>query len=132
MANSLSILLVEDDPVMRTMVGMLLESAGHKAIGIGEAAGAADILERQPVDLIITDVVMPKKDGLEFIQEVRQKWPNLPIIAVSGGGDHLAGAYCLKTARTLGASATLAKPFQEQELLAIIARVMDEKKPPAP
>ena len=112
---------------MRAMVKMLLESAGHKAIAVASALAAPEVLERDPVDLIITDVVMPKKDGLEFIQEVRLKWPTLPIIAVSGGGDHLAGAYCLKTARALGAAATLAKPVAEKEFLATIEQVMERK-----
>jgi DNA-binding response OmpR family regulator len=131
MAKSLSILVVEDDPTMRAMVGMLLETAGHKAISIASALEAGEILERDPVDLIITDVVMPKKDGLEFIQEVRTKWPTLPIIAVSGGGDHLAGTYCLKTARALGAAATLAKPFSDKVLLATVDEVMARKGAPA-
>jgi DNA-binding NtrC family response regulator len=127
MAKSYSILIVEDDPVMRAMVGMLLETAGHRAVGIAGAQGASEILKLEPFDLIVTDVVMPKMDGLEFIQEVRQKWPTLPIIAISGGGDHLAGTYCLKTASSLGASATLAKPFDNQVFLDTVERVMSSK-----
>jgi CheY-like chemotaxis protein len=127
MEKSFSILVIEDDAVMRAMIGMLLESAGHRPISIDSALAAPEILETRPVDLIVTDVVMPAKDGLEFIQEVRQKWPHLPIIAISGGGDHLAGAYCLKTARSLGAAAALAKPFGDGEFLAAVQEVMARK-----
>jgi CheY-like chemotaxis protein len=127
----LSILVVEDDPVMRPRIGLVLRNAGHTAIESEDAVAATEILGQQRVDLIITDVVMPKKDGLEFIREVRQRWPALPIIAVSGGGDHLDGTYCLKVARSLGAAATLAKPFEEEKLLEVIAEVMARPAKPA-
>jgi len=128
MSKPLSILVVDDDTVMRTMIVMLLESAGYSAVGIGGALGASEIMKLEPFDLIVTDVVMPKMDGLEFIQEVRRKWPALPIIAISGGGDHLAGAYCLKTASSLGATAVLAKPFENQQFLTLVAEVAAQGK----
>lgn len=105
---------------MRALVGMLLESAGHTAVGLGGALGASEIMKLEPFDLIVTDVVMPRMDGLAFIREVRQKWPNLPIIAISGDGDRGAGELRLRTARALGATATLAKPFEHRDFLALI------------
>jgi two-component system response regulator (stage 0 sporulation protein F) len=116
-----SILVVEHDPNMRSMIGLLLNSAGHTVLESEDGVAASAILERERIDLVITDVVMPKKDGLEFIREVRQQWPTVPIIAVSGGGDHLDGNYCLKVARSMGAAATLDKPFDERKLLQVIA-----------
>jgi CheY-like chemotaxis protein len=127
----LSILVVEDDPVMRALIGKVLKRAGHAPLESEDAVVATELLEHERVDLIITDVVMPRKDGLEFIREVRQRWPALPIIAVSGGGDHLDGTYCLKVARSLGAAATLEKPFEDQKLLAVVAEVMARPAKPA-
>ena len=118
-----SILIVEDEPVMRSMLGLLLKSAGHAVIESEDGLAASGILQRERVDLIITDVVMPKMDGLEFIREVRQRWPAVPIIAVSGGGDHLDGSYCLKVARSMGAAATLEKPIDERRLLQVITEL---------
>jgi CheY-like chemotaxis protein len=123
MSQPLSILVVEDDPVMRALVGMLLESAGHTAVGLGGALGASEIMKLEPFDLIVTDVLMPKMDGIAFIREVRLKWPNLPIIAISGDGNRLAGEQRLKTASSVGATATLAKPFENQVFLDLVAEV---------
>ncbi len=123
MPKPLSILVVEDDPVMRAMVGMVLESAGHSAVGLGGALGASEIMKLEPFDLIVTDVLMPKMDGLAFIREVRLKWPGLPIIAISGDGDRLAGARRLQNASEAGATTTLAKPFENKDLLALVDKV---------
>ncbi len=123
MRPPLSILVVEDDPNMRSMMGLLLQSAGHAVVESEDGVAASAILKRERIDLVITDVVMPKKDGLEFIREVRQQWPKVPIVAVSGGGDHLDGTYCLKVARSLGAAATLEKPFDDGKFLQIVAEI---------
>jgi CheY-like chemotaxis protein len=122
MSQPLSILVVEDDPVMRALVGMLLESAGHTAVGLGGALGASEIMKLERFDLIVTDVLMPKMDGIAFIREVRLKWPNLPIIAISGDGDRLAGEQRLRTASAAGATATLAKPFANEDFLALVGQ----------
>jgi CheY-like chemotaxis protein len=123
MSKSLSVLVVEDDPVVRAMVGMVLESAGHAAVGLGGALGASEIMKLEPFDLIITDVLMPKMDGVAFIREVRLKWPGLPIIAISGDGDRMAGSRRLQSAIEAGATTTLAKPFENKVLLALIDKV---------
>ncbi len=105
------------------MVVMVLESAGHTAVGLGGALGASEIMKLEPFDLIVTDVLMPKMDGVAFIREVRLKWPGLPVIAISGDGDRAAGTRRLQGASEAGAAATLAKPFENKELLALVAKV---------
>jgi CheY-like chemotaxis protein len=130
-SKPLSILLVEDNASMREVVELALRTAGHRVASQPDGREAIAALRAEPVDLIITDVLMPKMDGVEFIQYVHQTWPEIPIIAMSGGGERLPVEYCLKTARTLGAAATLEKPFLGSQLLAAVAEALAKPGRPA-
>jgi len=101
---------------MRQLLQQLLQVIGHKVIPTSDGEEALKVLEREPVDLIVTDVLMPGKDGLELIREVHKNRPSLPIVVVSGGGYRLDKHSCLTTAKYMGASATLSKPFSLQEI----------------
>ena len=79
---------------------------------------AAKLLRDQGFDLLITDVVMPERDGLELIAFSRRTRPSMKIIAISGGGQYLRGPDCLRIARGLGAHAVVMKPFNWEQLLA--------------
>ncbi len=108
------------------MLGLTLAHYGHTVI---EARNGVEGLAKYPadgVDLVITDIVMPGKEGIELIVELRQLHPQLKILAMSGGG-RIGSKDYLRIAKFLGASVVLAKPFSSAELLAAI----DELLPPA-
>jgi CheY-like chemotaxis protein len=106
------ILLVDDDPDTREAGLRILDKAGYDVVTAAHGKEALNLLVRQPVDLVITDVVMPEMDGLELIKELQQRMPAIPILAMSGElGDRF-----LKIATALGARATLPKPFSVGDL----------------
>ena len=111
-----SILLVEDDEQLRSMLRIVLDRAGHEVQEAGNGKEALEIYNRRPTDLIVTDIVMPDKEGLETILEFRRIYPDVKIIAMSGGGRTGAHNY-LQLAKKLGADYILTKPFSNQEIL---------------
>jgi DNA-binding NtrC family response regulator len=118
-----TILVIDDEPALRRSLRRILELDGHRVIEAedGRAAFAAE--EAQSVDLIITDVFMPEMDGIEFLIAHQEQSPGIPIIAISGGGfadkDHV-----LIDAGMIGATETLSKPLQVDEVRAAVARAL--------
>jgi len=110
------ILVVDDEELARFTIRDILETAGHE---VDEATNGNEAISSQtadPFDLIITDIVMPEKEGVETIIELKRDYPDLKIIAISGGGRTKNVDY-LKLADEFGADKILAKPFSEEELL---------------
>lgn len=120
-----TILLVEDDEGVRDILHKTLVAAGHDVEDAVNGNLAIAAYRRQPRDLVITDLVMPEKDGLETIMELRRLNPAVKIIAISGGGRTLGlGQLYLDTARTFGAGRILAKPFSSTALLTAVSEVL--------
>jgi CheY-like chemotaxis protein len=117
MTTNLSVLVVDDDDALRGIVSTLLKTEGYSPVGVTNGQEGLEALKRQPVDVILTDILMPQKDGLEFIEEVRERLPFVPIVAFSGGGHWLKQEYCMKAAKSLGANVVIRKPFDRQALL---------------
>ncbi len=116
------ILLIEDNQAQREILRQILEKLGHAVI---EAADGDDGLARFAeggADLVLTDLIMPGKEGLETIQEFRRIYPQVKIIAMSGGARVGANDY-LNVAKRFGADCILAKPFSSAALTAAIAAV---------
>src|SRR6476660_8930286 len=111
-----SILLVDDDEQFRTMLSVVLRRAGYEVQVAIDGIEASSFYRNHPTDLIITDLIMPEKDGLEIIRELRKEYPQAKIIAMSGGGRTGTANY-LKVARAFGAQQMLEKPFPHQEML---------------
>jgi CheY-like chemotaxis protein len=109
------ILLVDDDDLSRSTIHQMLERAGHAVTSTPSGGEALRLCRDQPVDLVVTDLIMPDTDGLELIQELRRLTPAVRIVAISGGGRVNANEY-LTVARKFGAAAVLAKPFSNLEL----------------
>lgn len=110
------ILVVDDEELARFTLREILEGAGHEVV---EATNGNEALANQkahPFDLIITDIIMPEKEGVETIIELKRDYPNLKIIAISGGG-RTRNLDFLNLAEEFGADKILPKPFSEQELL---------------
>ena len=119
------ILVVDDNNKFREMTSLVLRKAGHIVTVATNGNEATRLVQDNTFDLVITDLVMPEKDGIETIMELRRKIPALKIIAMSGGG-LVAPENYLVIARQLGTAQTLAKPFSRDELLAAVDRVLSE------
>ena len=117
------ILVIEDDESVRSIVQLMLVQMGHTAEGAVNGIEGLEKARARPFDLIITDLIMPEKEGIETIQELRKTHPELKIIAMSGGGRVGANDY-LPLAKLLGASLTLRKPFDRGQLAAAIKEVL--------
>ena len=116
----MQILIVEDDAGIRRMIMQMLDRDGYQVLEAVNGYYALKILKKHSgIDIVITDIVMPEKEGLETIQEIKEMNSRTKIIAMSGGGKIDADNY-LVLARHLGADATLSKPFHKNDLLRII------------
>lgn len=102
---------------------MMLEAAGYTVMAAEDGIQAPKLLATNPVQVIITDLLMPERDGLEFITEVRKKFPGIKIIAMSGGG-HIARDSYLRIAKNFGAHYLLEKPFSQAGVLGAIEAVL--------
>jgi CheY-like chemotaxis protein len=117
------ILIVDDEPSLREIVRLMLERAGYQVIEAEEGAGALMRYSEHRPDLVVTDILMPGRDGLEALREIREMDPGARIIVMSGGGEN-ANTSFLELAEKLGAVASLEKPFTAADLLAVVARVL--------
>lgn len=113
------ILIIDDEPQIRRMLRRMLESEGYTVTEAADGAEGIKHYHTNPADLIITDLIMPNKEGIETIAELRKKNPGIKIIAMSGGGKREPEGY-LNMAKLLGASKTFEKPFKKEELLKAI------------
>lgn len=121
------ILVIEDEGDIRGLYSRILKNAGHDVIEAPDGKVGIALYRENPADLVITDIIMPEKEGIELIIELRRDFPDVKIIAVSGGGQRMESATCLSLAKGLGAVRTLAKPFSQQELVDTVREVLDAK-----
>ena len=118
-----AILVIDDDEPMRRTVARMLRQAGHDVIEAGNGVEGVRLFRTTPCAVVVTDLIMPDKEGIETIREVRAIAPDVRIIAMSGRAVTQQEHY-LRVAEVLGADASLTKPFRVEELLATLARVM--------
>lgn len=109
------ILLIDDDPAFRTMMRTFLEQEGHTVREAADGHEGCKAFMQTPVDLVITDIIMPGKEGIETIIALRETPWQVPIIAVSGGGHGDASSY-LDLASELGADKVFSKPLHIGDL----------------
>lgn len=124
------ILLVDDDTLVRTSLAYALEDAGHTVAQAVNGDDGLAALDREPFDLAVLDILMPEREGIETIREIRQKWPSLPVLAISGG-DKTGWSDFLRMATVLGANDTMAKPFTATDFVARVSRLLDARTPRA-
>ena len=120
MAN---VLVIEDEEQVRDMIRQTLERAGHQVFGAGDGEEGLAIFRQSKIDLVVTDILMPKKGGLVTILELRQDNPDLKIIAMSGGG-RSGKLNFLSTAKTFPGVRTFRKPFRKTEFLAAVDELL--------
>lgn len=109
------ILITDDNDQLRDALTDYLSYEGYEVLSAKNGVEGSRILEQHEIDLVITDMVMPDKDGMEMIRDARRSYPDLKVIAISGGGRIHANDY-LDTARLLGAIKTFSKPIDIVEL----------------
>jgi DNA-binding response OmpR family regulator len=120
-----TILLIDDDPLVAFTVERMLQGGGFDVIRANDGEKGLTILKKEKIDLVITDIIMPVKEGIETIREIREHDATIPVIAVSGGG-HGSGGNYLRMAQALGATEVMAKPFDQEELLAAVKRCLKQ------
>lgn len=118
-----TILLVEDQPEVRSAMRRALQRGGHSVTEARDGGEALRSLEREPIELVITDINMPGMDGIELILAMTERWPALPVVAISGGG-LVPKESLLADARTLGVFTTLEKPVDLATLQSAVARAL--------
>jgi len=124
-----SILVVDDLAQHRTGVRRIVERLGHEVTEADSGGEAMRALGARRYDLVITDINMPDVDGIELIIATGDRWPGIPIIAISGGG-LLPKELLLDSASALGVVQTLPKPLDTEQLRAAIRAALGERYPP--
>lgn len=118
-----SILVVDDDAQVLELVSQMLTLEGHAVTAAQNGIEAEAQFSNGHFDLVITDLIMPEREGLETITRLRQVTPIMPIIAISGGGRIGATDY-LESAAQLGANATISKPFNRNDLVSTVTELL--------
>jgi CheY-like chemotaxis protein len=116
------ILLVDDDAATRLTVARILSGAGHLVELAQDGRECIEKYRVAPAEVIIMDLFMPEKDGLETLIELRREFPHVAVVAMSG---HRKVELMLRAAKGLGAIRTIAKPFEPEALLALVAEELD-------
>ncbi len=119
------ILIIDDESSIRKLIHIMLEQNGYKVDEAADGAAGIKKIKIDPPDLIITDLIMPGKEGIETIMELRRDYPDLKIIAMSGGGVIGPQKY-LKIAKSVGAHRTFKKPFKMGELLEAVEALLKQ------
>lgn len=124
------ILVIDDDSDVRTLMVYELRVAGHDVRGASDGAQGLTLQREAPADVVVTDIYMPEKEGIETIRDLKEEFPRVKIIAISGGGRDLGTfrAHDLRVvAGELGVIAVLQKPFETRELLRSIESALGER-----
>jgi CheY-like chemotaxis protein len=121
------ILVLDDEPSILLMIKKMLEKAGYEVIIASNGKEGMRLFESEKPDMVITDIIMPEKEGLETIFELRRMHPDLKIIAISGGGRISPDGY-LPGAKLLGANMVFQKPLVQKDFLAAVASLLDDPK----
>jgi DNA-binding NtrC family response regulator len=117
------ILIIDDEPYILLMLKKMLERAGYEVDLASNGREGMAVFEQDSADLVITDIIMPDKEGLELILEMKKKRPELKIIAMSGGGRISPESY-LECARHFGAEKVFQKPFRQKEIVSAVKELL--------
>jgi CheY-like chemotaxis protein len=124
------ILIIDDEPQIRSMLRLMLERVGYEIAEAPDGIEGIRQYRKNPADLIITDLIMPNKDGIGMIIDLKREFPKVKIIAMSGGGVNRPEGY-LDGAKKLGATRTLTKPIDRDEMLQAVKETLKDTAAPA-
>jgi DNA-binding response OmpR family regulator len=119
------IILIEDCNNLRRIFKKTLEYEGHEVFDAQDGKAAEKLYRERCPDLVITDIVMPNKDGIETIIELRRDFPGVKILAISGGG-RIGSQQYLNMAKSLGAHDILGKPFKQKDLVSSVRKLLKQ------
>jgi CheY-like chemotaxis protein len=114
-----TVLVIDDEAIVRMTLARMLELAGYRVLQAVNGVEGLKVFAREHIDLVMCDIIMPEKEGIETIGEIRCKNRTVKIIAMSGGGRMGSGGF-LDMAMRLGADHTLAKPFDREDLKSLL------------
>ena len=123
------ILVIDDDLQVRQMLRQMLEREGYEVVEAKDGKEGYELYHQAPTDLVITDIIMPKGGGLEVIFELRREFPDVKIIAISGGGRFLSDKDCLSLCGDRNIPA-ISKPFERKEILKAIEGLLGNGRSP--
>lgn len=127
------ILVIDDEKDIRDVLKKLLQREGYDVMVAQDGLDGLSAFREQQPDIIITDIVMPEKDGVNVIKDIRNEFPEIKIIAISGGGkldplqyqpESISTTVYLAAADSAGANLTLTKPFNKEQLLKAIRQLL--------
>lgn len=126
MKKQKNILVIDDDEAVRGTICENLEASGYNVLNASDGAQGLYHIEQHGLpDIVITDIIMPRKEGLETIMEIKKRFPAAKLIAISGGGRNKSGDF-LRIAQKLGSDAVLPKPVNLDELEQAIENLLAE------
>lgn len=120
MAN---ILVIDDEEGVRQVVAKVLEREGHDVVEASDGKVALSLMHNNLPDVVVCDLFMPEMDGVEVLRKLRRDYPQMSVVAISGGG-YQGQVQLLDVAKKLGAVAVLKKPFELSELVAAVNRAL--------
>jgi DNA-binding response OmpR family regulator len=119
----MKILVIDDDHMVRYALSRILQRSGYDVVTASDGKRGMELVREELPDMVITDIIMPEQEGIETIGLLRHQYPQMKIIAISGGG-RIRNVDFLEMARSLGADDVISKPFEAEELLGRLRRVM--------
>jgi CheY-like chemotaxis protein len=126
----LSILIADDEQDICVLLEQWLTPLGHAVRTARSGSEALKRVAEHPVDLVVTDILMPEGDGLKLMEGLRQTCPAARVLAISGGGRFMDGREYLKIAQGLGAHAAIMKPFTRDQFLAAVGQALAKRSEP--
>jgi DNA-binding NtrC family response regulator len=118
MKNTITILIVDDEAMIRNLLEKILSKEGYKILMAKDGQEALDILSNSKVEIVISDMKMPRMNGLELLKHIKKDRPEIGVVIMTGYGD----TYTVKDALLLGADEYITKPFKSYEMLMIVER----------
>lgn len=118
MKSSISILIVDDEEMMRTLLDRILSREGYKIRSAEDGVVALEVLKAEKVDIVISDMKMPRMNGFELLKIVKKEYPKIGVIIMTAYGD----TYTVKDALLLGADEYITKPFKSYEISLVVER----------
>ena len=120
------ILIIDDDELIRKSVSKVLELVPYDVHAVCDGDLAMEYLDNEKVDIVITDIFLPKKDGFQIMEEIHSKYPRVKIIAMTGGVDRLFDPdTALDVAERVGAHCMIRKPCRGKEILQAVKELID-------